>query len=190
MLSSGLLYDSPLRRGHKILSVNGQSCAGQHPQDFYRLLGNDAILTIVAWNDKGDAHVVEAMMEKSRPDSSIGGGLARDSQGRLKISRMRSYNVLGHSVLNVGDRILRINSIVCDRIEPSLAMIRNSPARVTILAHTLRATEVVVPRAFGSQRIPPLHPSNNTQNPPPNTVLACVVGVVLVIFWVILLLLP
>lgn len=96
----GILYNSPLRAGDKLLSVNGKTCDEMGKRavlDFLRQV--EGVLTLVAHNPGGEPTLVETMIEKPSVDAVVGIAMRWNERGSLEISKISSTGLFGHSLL-------------------------------------------------------------------------------------------
>jgi predicted metalloprotease with PDZ domain len=104
------------------------------------------IVTVVVRAPNGRADLVSSMVWKERAETRVGVALT-ESRGKVVIAKIAEDGLFAHTLLNVGDTCLSINGI---KITPdmdanaSAALIRTSPASVTVKAKTKRESGVVV----------------------------------------------
>lgn len=148
--SDGPLSFSPLRVGDKVLSINNKSCVdfdrGAATELLRQLVGT---ITIVVQNIGGDPKLVETMVEKAVVDSVVGIGVRRNARGSLEVVKVSAQGLFAHSLVNVGDRMIAINSIGCGSLDPitALDIIRSAPRYVTLLTETQHQTAFVLAAA-------------------------------------------
>lgn len=144
---TGVLFQSPLRVGDKIVSINGKSCFDMdHNISLDILKEAVGFVTIIVHNVGGDPKLVETMVEKISPRSPVGLGIRRNAHASLEISKIAFNSIFTHSLMNIGDRLLAINGIGCERMDPRAAieLIRSSPQYVTMVTETQQTTGVVL----------------------------------------------
>jgi hypothetical protein len=86
------------------------------------------------------------MVMKQSPTATVGIGFT-NNRGKLVISSIAEDGIFAHSLLNVSDTCLSINGTKCTSdmdASAAVALIRASPAFVTITAKTRHETGVVV----------------------------------------------
>jgi predicted metalloprotease with PDZ domain len=149
--SDSPIAQSPLRVGDKVLSINNKSCVdftehGSVAELLRQLVGT---ITIVAQNVGGDPKRIETMVEKPDADSIVGIGVKRNARGSLEVSKVSADGLFAHSLVNIGDRVISINKIGCNQLDPirALDIIRNCPLYITLLTETQHETAVVLAAA-------------------------------------------
>jgi membrane-associated protease RseP (regulator of RpoE activity) len=149
--AAGPFAQSPLRVGDKVLSINNKSCVdftdrGAAAELLRQLVGT---VTIVAQNVGGDPKLIETMVEKPNADSVVGIGVRRNARGSLEVSKVSANGLFAHSLVNIGDRVLSINNIVCNQLDPvaALDIVRNGSRYITLLTETQHETAVVLAAA-------------------------------------------
>lgn len=134
-----LLSLSPLRVGDKLLSVNGKSVATMDKAQAVGMISKSTgYITLVAYNPTGNPNYAETMVEKPSRESPVGLGLQRANQGSLKVSSITLNGLFSHSILNIDDRVLAINEMDCQNLEPRAAIeiVRGLERQVTLLTVT------------------------------------------------------
>jgi C-terminal processing protease CtpA/Prc len=147
LLPEGPLGQSPFRVGDKLLSINTKGSDYLDRVTAAALLrALEGTITIVAQNVGGDPKLVETMVEKAKPDSIVGIGLTCSIHGSLEVTKVIASGLFAHSLVSIGDRVISINKIGCNRISArsAVVIIRNSPRSVTFLAETHADTGVVL----------------------------------------------
>lgn len=145
----GVLQNSPLRVGDTILSINGKNCTDMTQDTAATYLRQaEGTLTIVAHNSGANRspNLIETMVEKPTPESTVGIGIGRNTRGNLEVSKVIASGLFAHSLLNVGDRVIAVNQVPCQRVEPSVAigLIRAAPRYITIVTETQHSTGMVL----------------------------------------------
>lgn len=139
---------SPLRVGDKIVSIKSaldlDEAAGLGP-----LKQSVGLITIIAHNTRGAAHLVETMIEKTSPDMPVGLGLRRNGRGSLEVSKIIADGPFSHTLLKVSDRVLSINGVGCNHLDARTAidMIRSAKKCVTVVTETLHSKDMVLSSA-------------------------------------------
>ena len=153
--AEGVLHESPLRVGDKIVSINSKSCFEMNAQTANNLLRQlVGPVTIVALSGEGaENNLVETMVQKPSVSSKVGIHLRRNTRGSLEVAAIPSDGLLRQSLLNEGDRLLSINGTPCERLEASEAtrLILSSPKVVVLLTEMQHSTGVVLATGSGSQ---------------------------------------
>jgi membrane-associated protease RseP (regulator of RpoE activity) len=149
--AAGPFAQSPLRVGDKILSINNKSCVdftdrGAAAELLQQLVGT---VTIVAQNVGGDPKLVETMIEKRHAGSVVGIGVRRNARGSLEVSKVSADGLFAHSLVNIGDRVLSINHIGCNQMDPvaALDIVRSGSRYITLLTETQHETAMVLAAA-------------------------------------------
>lgn len=149
--AGGPFAQAPLRVGDKILSINNKSCVdftdrGAAAELLRQLVGT---VTIVAQNVGGDPNLIETMVEKPNADSVVGLGLRRNVRGSLEVSKVSADGLFAHSLVNIGDRVLSINNLGCNQLDPitALDIVRNGHRYITLVTETQHETAVVLAAA-------------------------------------------
>lgn len=146
----GSVQHSPLRVGDKLLSINGKNCVDMDNGVAGELLRSLAgTITIIVHNEGGSPHMVETMVEKSTPSTSVGIGVHQTYRGSLNVSKVQASGLFAHSLVNVGDRVIAVNQVNCRRMEARtvIQMIRDAPQYVTLLTETQSTAGVVLAAA-------------------------------------------
>lgn len=141
------LANSPLRVGDKLLSVNNQSCADLNHHMAASLLRKvEGTVTVLVQNVGGDANLVETMIEKPKQDATVGISVARGIRGTLVVTKVAADGLFAHSLVNTGDKVISINNVSCNQLNPrgAVDVIGKAPRYVTFLTRTLSETGVVV----------------------------------------------
>jgi hypothetical protein len=144
---TGSVQHSPLRIGDKLLSINGKNCIDMDSGVAGELLRSaTGTLTIITHNQGGSSHMAETMVEKPDPTSPVGIGVHQTVRGSLHISKVTATGLFAHSLINVGDRVIAVNQVNCDRMEAAtvVQMIRDAPKYVTLLTATQSTAGVVL----------------------------------------------
>lgn len=144
---TGSVQHSPLRIGDKLLSINGKNCIDMDSGVAGELLRSaTGTLTIITHNQGGSSHMAETMVEKPDPTSPVGIGVHQTLRGSLHISKVTATGLFAHSLINVGDRVMAVNQVNCDRMEAAtvVQMIRDAPKYVTLLTATQSTAGVVL----------------------------------------------
>jgi membrane-associated protease RseP (regulator of RpoE activity) len=149
--AAGPIAQSPLRVGDKVLSINNKSCVdftdrGAAAEFLQQLVGT---VTIVAQNVGGDPRLIETMVEKPDADSAVGIGVRRNARGSLEVSKVSADGLFAYSLVNIGDRVLSINRIGCNQLDPvtALDIIRDGHRYITLLTETQHETAMVLAAA-------------------------------------------
>ena len=143
----GSVQHSPLRVGDKLVSINGKNCVDMDNGVAGELLRSLAgTITIIVHNEGGSPHMVETMVEKSTPSTSVGIGVHQTYRGTLNVSKVQASGLFAHSLVNVGDRVIAVNQVNCRRMEARIViqMIRDAPQYVTLLTETQSTAGVVL----------------------------------------------
>jgi len=148
----GLLARSPLRAGCLLHSINGISI-----QNYTRFGVTELVRTlagtiqIVAEDPMGDVTYAVAMAFKSTPRANLYLSFHVAEGGALALSRIGLDSFLNNSVLNVHDKIIAINKIPCDHVQPEEAVeiTQRNPESVTILVRVGRKNVIVLSHAKG-----------------------------------------
>lgn len=146
----GSVQHSPLRVGDKLISINGKNCSDMDNGVAGELLRSVAgTITIIVHNEGGSPHMVETMVEKATPTTSVGIGVHQTYRGTLNVSKVTASGLFAHSLLNVGDRVIAVNQVNCRRMDAGtvIQMIRNAPKYVTLLTETQSTAGVVLASA-------------------------------------------
>lgn len=148
--SDSPLSFSPLKVGDKVLSINNKCCIdferGAAAELLRQLVGT---ITIVAHNIGGNAKLLETMVEKENGDSTVGIGVRRNTRGSLEVSKVSASGLFAHSLVNIGDRLIAVNNVGCNRLDPTTALdiVRSTPRYVTLLTETQHETAFVLAAA-------------------------------------------
>lgn len=142
----GILKDSPLRVGDRVVSINSKSC---HDIDRDTAIGmlqqTVGYATIVVHNAGGAANLVETMVMKPTEDAKVGIFLRTNARGSLEVASVSSEGLFARSLLNGGDRVLSINGVPCERLEPETAIgLIRSAKSVVFLTETQHSTGLVL----------------------------------------------
>jgi hypothetical protein len=161
---NGLLHASPLRVGDQLLSICSKSCLEQLDTRTAGALLRQAqgMVSIVARNDAtgSNSRLVETMVEKADPASPVGIAFRRNTHGSLEVSKVIASGLFAHSLLNVGDRVISINSVPCRQglsAQEAVDLCRASCRFVTILTESQGLTGVVVAAAEQGEELGGLH---------------------------------
>jgi hypothetical protein len=86
------------------------------------------------------------MVEKPIP---ILPGIGVDAMPSLEVSKVSADGLFAHSLVNIGDRVLSINRIGCNQLDPvtALDIIRDGHRYITLLTETQHETAVVLAAA-------------------------------------------
>jgi hypothetical protein len=144
----GLLSDSPLEAGDRLLSINNFRCGIWDPHKaIQRLKDITGTLTIIAENKQGDPNLVASMVSKRTLDTTVGIGFMKVNH-TLSVGSINPDGLFANSVLNIGDRILSINNAACSHLEPENAVlvVQNADSHVTFVALREYKRGVVVSR--------------------------------------------
>jgi hypothetical protein len=89
------------------------------------------------------------MVEKPDADSIVGIGVKRNARGSLEVSKVSADGLFAHSLVNIGDRVISINNVGCNQLDPiaALDIIRDCPSYITLLTETQHETGVVLAAA-------------------------------------------
>jgi hypothetical protein len=145
--SDGTLAHSPFRPGDRLLSINTKSCADMDHRTAAELLRHfEGTVNIVAYNAAGIPQTVDAMVEKPTTTTPVGAGVRRNAVGSLEIFKIVPSGLYAYSLINVGDRLVSINTVGCQGLDPQTAidMIRATPRFVTLRTHSYTAAGAVV----------------------------------------------
>jgi C-terminal processing protease CtpA/Prc len=131
----GLFAAAPFERGDRVMSVNSENCEDLDAAGVARII-KDAVnmVTLVVRAPNGRADLVSSMIRKKWPTELVGVALKR-RRGKIVIASIAEDRMFAHSLLNVGDRVLFINSIkMTPDIDAAMAaaLIQASPDFVTI----------------------------------------------------------
>ena len=156
---TGLLGDSPILVGDKVLSINGMDCTD--PEAIRRIKPYmqtfQGLVSLVVQVPEGDSSMVGTMITKPDRDTMVGIGMRTTERGNVKISFIEPQGILANSLLNVGDKILWVNDLDFSESwrtansaaggltsKEASAEIKEAPKTVTIIAKTRTDTGVVV----------------------------------------------
>lgn len=134
----GLLGKSPLKAGCILHSINGistQRYSKSEVTDLVRTLSG--AIEILAEDPMGVTSHAVAMIFKPTPRAKVYLSFRSSTEGgrNLVLSRIGSESLFNNSVLNVDDKIIAINKIPCEHVQPSEAVefTQRNPESVTIL---------------------------------------------------------
>ncbi|CAB9515869.1 expressed unknown protein [Seminavis robusta] len=150
----GLLANSPILEGDKLISINSQACLGMKLPGIMRLLetATDHV-TITCQNPRGDGSLVECYVMRPTPSTKLGIDLtnqpthrrARRTRTRPVINSVDSEGIMVDSLLNPGDRILSVNGqSVSDTRAVAEVLSKTTSPHVTVLARTKEQTAAIV----------------------------------------------
>jgi hypothetical protein len=144
--SQSLFSNSPLVAGCVVHSINDVPCLRYSKDEAQDLIDSQfGEIRLVAQDPAGDASYAVGMAFKPTPQASL--GLAFNSVGgSLSLTRLHNYGLFSSSVLNNGDKVIAINKIPCQHMQPRDAVIitqTNSEA-ATILVRLSRRKGVVL----------------------------------------------
>jgi hypothetical protein len=152
IVPQGLLYKSPLMPGHVVHSINGIPCLLYSKQQAAALVKSRVgAIRLIAQDRSGEASYAVAMVFKPTPRSVLGFAF-RSTAGSLCLAHIRPNSLFSGSVLNEGDKVIAINKIPCEHMEPSeaVAVTQKHSESVTILVRLHRANVVVLSHHVGT----------------------------------------
>jgi hypothetical protein len=149
-----LMSKSPLAAGFVVHSINNIPC-----REFTKQQALDLIISrvgeirLMAQDRTGNAYYAVGMAYKPTPRASL--GLAfRSGGGSLSLSNIRADGLFLNSVLNSGDKVIAINRIPCEHMQPSeaVALTQKNSEKITILVRLSGASGVVLSHEAVSTR--------------------------------------
>jgi hypothetical protein len=95
----------------------------------------------------GDPKRIETMVVKPDANSIMGIGVKRNARGSLEFSKVFAGGLFAHSLVNIGDRVISINKIGCNQLDPITALDIIRESYITLLTETQHETAVVLAAA-------------------------------------------
>jgi len=153
---NGLLKDSPLQVGDKLLSIGFENCAEMNLARAAQLLKKSmGIVTIIARNVSGNPQLVESMITKPTPGFGTGIFFTSGRQRQLTVHDVPQNGLFAQSIVSKRDIVLSINDVSCAEIDALIAtdIVKSAPRYVTILAQSSGDSAVAVQSRIGPSPI-------------------------------------
>lgn len=152
---SSILFNSPVRVGHRIVSINNRSTEGLSKRKVKQLIEHaGGIVTMKFRNKQGHANLVASTVIAPkntvlRPGQSgirLRNSNAAGRQHEVVVAQIAPHVSSWDTLLNVGDRVLSLNGISCLELneETCMDIIDSSNGSYTILSSIRDWTGVVV----------------------------------------------
>jgi hypothetical protein len=146
-----LMSKSPLAAGFVVHSINNIPCREFTKQQALDLIkSRTGEIRLMAQDRTGNANYAVGMAYKPTPRASL--GLAfRSGGGSLSLSNIRADGLFLNSVLNSGDKVIAINRIPCEHMQPSeaVALTQKNLEKITILVRLSGASGIVLSHGAG-----------------------------------------
>ena len=132
---------SKLQPGDKLRSINGKKIgpsftAQQAEAYMVEQSQKDGLLSIAVGNDAGDDTLVQATVLKPSPSTTCADlGMVVWFWGGLCIKSIDNNSLFASSVLKANDRIVSVNDILCERVNPEQfeRVVNELPLEITVV---------------------------------------------------------
>jgi len=145
-----LFSDTPLRTGDLLLSINGMNCEGMPATRIAKALRStppSEFLQIIAYNKSGRVDWIESMISKRSSSDLLGLKLkGNTSRNGAKVSQIDPKGLVAHSLLNVDDKLIQVNSVPCSElnVQGVVQIIQRCIKSVTFVSQVAKDVGVAV----------------------------------------------